>query len=96
MEYQNLFSGKNKEIFRLLGILPKVLSVKIMCIFQGGLRAVVWSDTFQTFVVMAGLIAVTVRGSIDLGGIDKVWEIADKGGRIFFLEYVCFCRTAFL
>ena len=54
--------------------------------FQGGLRAVVWSDTFQTFVVIAGLIAVTVRGSIDIGGIGKVWEIADKGGRIFFIE----------
>ena len=46
----------------------------------------VWSDTFQTFVVIAGLIAVTVRGSIDVGGIGKVWEIADKGGRIFFIE----------
>jgi hypothetical protein len=35
---------------------------------------------------MAGLIAVTVQGSLDLGGIDKVWNIAYNGGRIFFLE----------
>lgn len=47
----------------------------------------VWTDTFQTFVVMAGLIAVTVQGSLDVGGIDKVWNIAHNGGRIFFLEY---------
>ena len=53
---------------------------------QGGLRAVVWTDTFQTFVVMAGLIAITVQGSLDLGGLDKVWQIADHGGRIFFIE----------
>ena len=46
----------------------------------------VWTDTFQTFVVIAGLIAITVQGSKDLGGIDKVWKIADKGGRIFFIE----------
>lgn len=58
--------------------------------FQGGLRAVVWTDTFQTFVVMAGLIAVTVQGSIDVGGIDKVWKIAYNGGRISFLEYAEF------
>ena len=46
----------------------------------------VWTDTFQTFVVMAGLIAVCVQGAKDLGGIDKVWQIADNGGRIFFIE----------
>ena len=56
-------------------------------ILQGGLRAVVWTDTFQTFIVIAGLIAITVRGSLDLGGLDKVWQIADQGGRIFFIEY---------
>jgi len=47
---------------------------------------VVWTDTFQTFVVMAGLIAVTVQGSMDVGGLDKVWNIAYNGGRISFLE----------
>lgn len=36
---------------------------------------------------MAGLIAVTVEGAKDLGGLDIVWNIAHNGGRIFFLEY---------
>ena len=58
----------------------------IFTFLQGGLRAVVWTDTFQTFIVIAGLIAITVLGAKDLGGIDKVWNIADKGGRIFFIE----------
>jgi len=58
----------------------------LCCVIQGGLRAVVWTDTFQTFVVMAGLIAVTVQGSMDVGGLDKVWNIAYNGGRISFLE----------
>lgn len=53
---------------------------------QGGLRAVVWTDTFQTFVVMAGLIAIIVVGSRDLGGFGEVWDIANKGGRIQFIE----------
>lgn len=45
-----------------------------------------WTDTFQTFVVMAGLIAIIVQGSKDLGGFEEVWNIANKGGRIQFLE----------
>lgn len=53
---------------------------------QGGLRAVVWTDTFQTFVVIAGLIAIIAQGSVDLGGFGNIWDIANKGGRIFFLE----------
>ena len=58
----------------------------ILTFLQGGLRAVVWTDTFQTFIVIAGLIAITVLGAKDLGGIEKVWKIADKGGRIYFIE----------
>ena len=46
----------------------------------------VWTDTFQTFIVIAGLIAVIVRGSQQVGGLDLVWNIADEGGRIHFLE----------
>ncbi|XP_045209396.2 sodium-coupled monocarboxylate transporter 1-like [Mercenaria mercenaria] len=67
-----------------------IVSIGIVCTFYtalGGLRAVVWTDTFQTFVVMAGLIAVTAQGSKDLGGIDNVWNIAYNGGRIFFLDW---------
>ncbi|KAH3791210.1 sodium-coupled monocarboxylate transporter 1-like [Dreissena polymorpha] len=73
-----------------LSLALSIVSIGIVCTFYtalGGLRAVVWTDTFQTFVVMAGLIAVTIQGSKDLGGIDKVWSIADNGGRIFFLDW---------
>ncbi len=31
---------------------------------QGGMRAVVWSDTFQSLVILGGLIAVCVIVSI--------------------------------
>jgi sodium-coupled monocarboxylate transporter 8/12 len=46
----------------------------------------VWTDTFQTFVVIAGLIAIIAQGSIDLGGFGNIWKIADEGNRIFFIE----------
>lgn len=48
----------------------------------------VWTDTFQTFIVMAGLIAIIAQGSIELGGFGEVWEIANAGGRIKFIEQV--------
>ncbi|KAL3871315.1 hypothetical protein ACJMK2_039322 [Sinanodonta woodiana] len=67
-----------------------IVAIGVVCTFYtalGGLRAVVWSDTFQTFVVMAGLIAVIVQGAIDLGGIGNVWSIAYHGERIKFLDW---------
>ncbi|KAJ8300303.1 hypothetical protein KUTeg_021822 [Tegillarca granosa] len=67
-----------------------IVAIGLVCTFYtalGGLRAVVWTDTFQTFVVMAGLIAIIVQGSIDLGGFEQVWNIADTGGRIHFIDW---------
>ncbi|KAK3087770.1 hypothetical protein FSP39_010429 [Pinctada imbricata] len=67
-----------------------IVCIGVVCTFYtalGGLRAVVWTDTFQTFVVMAGLIAIIAQGSKDLGGFGNVWEIADKGGRIQFIDW---------
>lgn len=63
-------------------------SVNVLASFlsalQGGLRAVLWTDTFQTLVVIAGLIGIISIGASHLGGIGKVWEIASAGGRINF------------
>ncbi|XP_067662754.1 sodium-coupled monocarboxylate transporter 1-like isoform X1 [Haliotis asinina] len=64
--------------------------IGVVCTFYtalGGLRAVVWTDTFQTFVVMAGLVAVAVQGSIEVGGVERVWQIANEKGRIFFFDW---------
>lgn len=64
--------------------------IGLVCTFYtalGGLRAVVWTDTFQTFVVIAGLIAIIAQGSVDLGGFSNIWNVANKGGRIFFLDW---------
>lgn len=73
-----------------LSLSLSIVCIGLVCTFYtalGGLRAVVWTDTFQTFVVMAGLIAIIVVGSREVGGLDKVWKIADHGGRIHFLDW---------
>lgn len=36
--------------------------------------------------MFASVICVGIKGSIDAGGIDKVWEIANEGGRIQFSD----------
>ena len=50
------------------------------------MKGVIWSDVFQTFVIVVGLIVVVVIGSKEVGGIQNVFEIANKGGRMDFFE----------
>ena len=53
---------------------------------QGGMKAVMWTDVFQVTMMMAGLLAVIIQGSIDNGGFINIWQIAKEGGRIQFDE----------
>ncbi|KAG7176409.1 Sodium-coupled monocarboxylate transporter 1-like 1 [Homarus americanus] len=49
---------------------------------QGGVRAVVYTDIFQSFVMMGGLLFIAVTATIETGGLEKVWSIADAHGRV--------------
>ena len=51
-------------------------------LFQGGMRAVIWADTFQLFIMVAGMTAVVIQGSLRVGGITNVFRIAAQGGRM--------------
>lgn len=62
---------------------------KILHLFfcsQGGLKAVIWTDVFQSLIMVAGLIVVVIVGSIEVGGFDQVWKINDAFGRLNFFE----------
>ena len=52
------------------------------------MKAVVWTDSFQIMMMFAGMLALLIKGSMKLGGIDVAWNIADKNDRIMFFEYV--------
>ena len=43
-----------------------------------------WADTVQCVIMVAGLLAVLIRGTVIVGGISHVWSIAEQGGRINF------------
>ncbi|ELU18422.1 hypothetical protein CAPTEDRAFT_136710, partial [Capitella teleta] len=53
----------------------------------GGMKAVLWADTLQFFLMIAGILAVLIQGIIVKGGIVNVWRIAEKGGRISFNNF---------
>lgn len=61
----------------------------LVCTFYtsiGGIKAVVWTDVVQMLLIFVGYIMVITSGLIHIGGISKAWEVAEKGGRIIFLN----------
>ena len=46
----------------------------------------VWTDVFQAVVMVMGFLAVTIEGSIQLGGFAEVWRINDQYGRVDFVQ----------
>jgi Na+/proline symporter len=57
-------------------------------VFQGGLKAVVWSDTLQQVIMMASSVVVVVLGILAVGGLDVMWQRNVDGHRIEFFKYV--------
>ncbi|RUS89821.1 hypothetical protein EGW08_002433 [Elysia chlorotica] len=53
----------------------------------GGMKAVLWTDSFQAGVIIAGLLAVLIKGSMVEGGFHRAWEIANDNGRILFDDF---------
>ncbi|XP_076030466.1 sodium-coupled monocarboxylate transporter 1-like [Oratosquilla oratoria] len=52
----------------------------------GGVKAVVYTDTFQSVVMVAGVVAVIAQGCVEVGGGAAVWEINKDHGRIEFFN----------
>ncbi|XP_050734620.1 sodium-coupled monocarboxylate transporter 2-like isoform X2 [Eriocheir sinensis] len=42
----------------------------------GGMKAVVWTDVMQLAVILGGLMAILVKGCMDLGGFTNIWNTA--------------------
>ncbi|KAJ7384422.1 hypothetical protein OS493_021834 [Desmophyllum pertusum] len=67
-----------------------ILTTGIVCTFYtslGGLKAVIWTDVFQSVIMVAGLITVVIVGSIEVGGFDQVWQINKKYNRLNFFDF---------
>ncbi|GIY14011.1 putative sodium-dependent multivitamin transporter [Caerostris darwini] len=67
-----------------------VLSIGIVCTFYctiGGMKAVLWTDLFQSLMMFSAIFAVIIKGTLDVGGFSEVWRIADEGKRIQFFNF---------
>lgn len=68
-----------------------IVLIYIVCIFyssQGGLKAVVIADTFQTCVLLVSLLLVLVLGTyMQDGGIGAIFKINYDHGRMDFLDF---------
>uniref|UniRef100_UPI0037E84025 solute carrier family 5 member 6 n=1 Tax=Semicossyphus pulcher TaxID=241346 RepID=UPI0037E84025 len=66
-----------------------VLATGLVCTLYttiGGLKAVIWTDVFQTVVMFAGQLAVIVVGVQQTGGVSEVWRKVSEGNRIAALD----------
>ena len=52
-----------------------VSSAAILYTSIGGIRAVIWTDVFQSVVMLAGVMAVLIKGTVETGGSGKVLEL---------------------
>ncbi|XP_053387469.1 sodium-coupled monocarboxylate transporter 1-like [Mercenaria mercenaria] len=54
--------------------------------FLGGMKAVVWTDVFQSTIMVAGLLAIVIQGIFKVGSFNEVWKINKEWDRIDFWE----------
>ncbi|XP_062591301.1 sodium-coupled monocarboxylate transporter 1-like [Saccostrea cucullata] len=67
-----------------------VISVGIVCTIYttiGGMKAVLFTDSFQVGMMFAGLIAILIQGNVELGGFDQAWKKAEESGRVYFTDF---------
>lgn len=67
--------------------LVSILAVGLVCTFYstlGGMKAVVWTDLLQSFLMYIAVLAVVVFGAVQLGGLGEIMNIAREGGRLDF------------
>ncbi|GFS54763.1 putative sodium-dependent multivitamin transporter, partial [Nephila pilipes] len=78
----NAVTGVSKwtSVF-LIGVVCTVYST------LGGIKAVLWTDLFQALLMFSAIFAVTIKGTMDVGGLSEVLRIAKEGERIQFFNF---------
>lgn len=50
------------------------------------MKAVVWTDTLQTVIMLAGTLAVFIKSTMVVGGFGEAWAALGRGGRLNMLK----------
>uniref|UniRef100_A0A0A1X1M8 Sodium-coupled monocarboxylate transporter 1 n=1 Tax=Zeugodacus cucurbitae TaxID=28588 RepID=A0A0A1X1M8_ZEUCU len=59
--------------------------VCLICTFYtcvGGLKAVIWTDVVQSFVMYGSIVTICFKGTFDVGGLDVVLQRNSESGRL--------------
>ncbi|XP_016957700.1 putative sodium-dependent multivitamin transporter [Drosophila biarmipes] len=67
-----------------------IVVIGLVCTFYstlGGLKAVLITDVFQSFLMFAAIFSVIAVSAIKAGGFAAIWEVAVERGRIQFDEF---------
>ncbi|KAK4876630.1 hypothetical protein RN001_009136 [Aquatica leii] len=62
----------------------------IICIFYttiGGLKAVVWTDTVQFFIMIVTFIIILCMGIVTIGGFEFMWSKSVEGHRLDITDF---------
>ncbi|XP_045030203.1 sodium-coupled monocarboxylate transporter 1 isoform X2 [Daphnia magna] len=73
-----------------INVYLSVTAIFVVCIFYtvvGGMKAVMWTDTLQVIIMYAAMIAVIVKGHVDVGGWSVVWNANQATGRVEFSDF---------
>ncbi|KAI8427583.1 hypothetical protein MSG28_002081 [Choristoneura fumiferana] len=73
----NQLTGFN--VFAVGGVMVAICGIYTAL---GGLRAVVWTDSVQTGVMFIGVLLVAAAGTVAVGGLRAVFDIAALSGRM--------------
>ena len=66
-----------------------ILAMILVYTFEGGVKTIVWTDTLQTFCMLAGLVicVVFILNNLHLGIGDAVTQMSEKGyNKIFYTD----------
>lgn len=77
---------KDSNVFWIVEFKFQSYSCVCCLLLQGGMKAVIWTDVFQIFVMLSGFVAIFIHGTVLVGGPAEVLEIARNGSRINFDE----------
>ncbi|XP_059052790.1 putative sodium-dependent multivitamin transporter [Achroia grisella] len=70
--------------------LISILVVGLVCTFYstlGGMKAVLFTDLLQSLLMFGAVFTIVIFSSIQLGGFDKIFIIANEGGRLDFNNF---------
>lgn len=67
-----------------------ITSVGLVCTLYcaiGGIKAVIWTDLFQSVLMFAAMLIIIVKGCHDVGGVAVVWQRAQLSDRLHLFKY---------